>query len=151
MMLYYYHAAYVKLRYDSSGLIASKVTSRKTVLTLFRLNPGRPVSIPMIVGGRSMGGTLTLLEHLDAIGLPVMYLDPAARSDHGEKLMPDMAGKSQEEIDLMPPFARYFKCAGQTEKGDPNCGHDKFNNKICDKRKFRTSWHPGWVRTFGCM
>lgn len=58
--------------------------------------------------------------------------------------IPDTFGKNQQEIDDMPPYVRAFRCDKLIEEGDPYCGDQKFDNSICDWRRFRVSWHPGW-------
>jgi hypothetical protein len=60
------------------------------------------------------------------------------------KAIPDTMGLSDEEVAEMPEFVRSFKCDKQIEKGDPGCGKEKWNVTICSRRKFKTSWHPGW-------
>jgi hypothetical protein len=83
------------------------------------------------------------MKQLEEIGLTSLILDDREEKAMNE-IIPDTAGKSEEEIAAMPEFIRSFKCGKQIEKGDPGCGTEKFNSTICTSRKFKTSWHPGW-------
>jgi hypothetical protein len=64
-------------------------------------------------------------------------------SDSINKEIPDMFGLTQEQIDAIPPNIRDFKCQGQIETGEPTCKMNKWS-PFCEKRKHKTSWHPGW-------
>jgi hypothetical protein len=101
----------------------------------------RPALVALHIGGHK--GRRDVMTELEQIGLTALVLD-----DSEEKAMnaaiPDTTGKSDEEVAEMPELVRSFKCGKQIEKGDPGCGGKKFNTTICGKRKFKTSWHPGW-------
>lgn len=75
-----------------------------------------------------------------------------------EEAVPDTEGKTQAEIDAMPPYVRSFKCGKRIEQGDPTCSDSKYTNlSDVPKEDFwcndwgHASWHPGWyVRLYCC-
>jgi hypothetical protein len=103
--------------------------------------PNRPALVALHPGGHK--GRSDVMKQLEEIGLTSLILDDREEKAMN-KIIPDTAGKSEEEIAAMPEFIRSFKCGKQIEKGDPGCGTEKFNSTICTSRKFKTSWHPGW-------
>lgn len=105
--------------------------------------PSNPAAI-LINGGNARKD---VLAHLEERGMTALYQDIGEQRAI-EKLIPDSAGVTQEQIDRMPPFVRNFRCGRTIEDGEPHCGEEKFNIKICPDRRFRTSWHPGWYEVF---
>jgi hypothetical protein len=103
------------------------------------LLPNRPAFVALHMGGDRQN----LMNELENIGLTALVLDPDELRAMTNAI-PDTMGLSEDEVAEMPKFVRNLKCGNQVEKGDPGCGASKFNNTMCDKRKFRTSWHPGW-------
>ena len=74
-----------------------------------------------------------------------------------EQLFPDCATLEQQEIETLPKFVKNYRCGGGVEKGEPMCDKDKWTNthdEACQKRRYTTSWHPGWYVFFqpnGCF
>jgi hypothetical protein len=101
--------------------------------------PNRPAFVALHMGGSRQN----LMKELEEIGLTSLVLDPGEESEKINAI-PDTTGLTDEEVAEMPIFVRNFKCGKQIEKGDPGCGSEKWNATMCNSRKFRTSWHPGW-------
>jgi len=59
------------------------------------------------------------------------------------QLVPDSVGLSAEELEKMPEYIRGYRCNRASEKGEP-CASYKWDSSICQERRFRTGWHPGW-------
>lgn len=76
--------------------------------------------------------------HIPALVSDDKYVDTIF--DH----VPDTFGMSDDEINALPEFVRNFKCNKAIENGEPYCKSEKFNNTMCESRKGKTSWHPGW-------
>jgi len=77
------------------------------------------------------------------LGLTTMDWDYAYFQKIINKI-PNTFGKSDAEIDQMPPYIQYFICGGRLEDGEPGCKEHKYNTTICANRKFKAGWHPGW-------
>jgi hypothetical protein len=107
------------------------------------IHPNRPSAVALNLGSKGTQPRKDILREMEEQGMAAFYLDEAAETSAFQAI-PESFGKSEQEIDEMPPYIRNFKCDGQIEKGDPFCGKAKFTGPVCDKRKFRTSWHPGW-------
>jgi hypothetical protein len=103
----------------------------------------RPALVALHVAGGGKSQRRNLMKELENIGLTALLLDPSEESEMTNAI-PDTLGLSEEEVAAMPEFVRNLKCGKQIEKGDPGCGASKFNATMCNSRKFRTSWHPGW-------
>lgn len=87
---------------------------------------------------------LNMLAEMEANGGVGFYM---VEADVKEAVMavPDTFGLSTAQIEAMPYYVKSLRCNSEwTESGDPTCGLEKFNDKACPKRKFRTSWHPGY-------
>jgi hypothetical protein len=104
--------------------------------------PNRPALAALHMGGHK--GRRNVMKELTGMGLAVLSLDKG-EEERLKEAVPDSAGNfTDEEIAEMPEFVRSFKCGKQIEVGDPGCGANKFNATICRKRKYKSSWHPGW-------
>ena len=104
--------------------------------------PNRPALVGLTLGGRRAGRRLAVLEHLEAHGLPALYL-PEADVQAVADAAPDSFGLTEAELAALAPLVRNYKCQGQLEHGDPYCGLERWS-PICPERRFKTSWHPGW-------
>ena len=86
-----------------------------------------------------------VIQSMKDLGAAVFEMNA---SDITHTSMPDTAGKTQDEIDTMPPYVRSFRCGSTIELGDPTCKADKYtilpNDDPCNGRKGRVRWHPGW-------
>jgi hypothetical protein len=102
--------------------------------------PNRPALVGLHMGGHA--GRRTVMKELEEIGLTSLVLDNGEEGAMNN-VIPETTG-SDEEVAEMPEFVRHFKCGKQIEKGDPGCKENKWNATMCNGRKFRTSWHPGW-------
>jgi hypothetical protein len=107
------------------------------------MNPSRPASLAMVIGGFSEGARQNVMRHLEDSGISAMYMprdvDNAVLSG-----IPDSFGLSDAELQSMPAFVEKFKCEGKIEGNDP-CNNYKFTViATCPQVKSRVSWHPGW-------
>ena len=107
------------------------------------MNPNRPITVSLHAGGRASGSRVRVVDSLEKLGLAALIADQEIHHTVDDAI-PDSFGLTDLEISEMPLFVKNFKCSGKIENGDPYCGAQKFNSTICGKRKFRTSWHPGW-------
>lgn len=136
-------------------------------------DPTRIPHRPAFVGVHINGYHVAALKELQNMGMTVLAMDDAYSKGPLQDAIPDTAAVGDDEkVAAMPPYVQYFKCGNQIEKGgmwrmfffleivvldikltfylshsnhqDPGCGDNKFNNTICNSRRFRTSWHPGW-------
>ena len=86
-----------------------------------------------------------ILQSIDTFGPAVFRM---MAEDIIQETVPDTVGKSISDIESMPPYVRAFRCGKDIEKGDPNCGAEKYttlpNDDPCNNRKGKASWHPGW-------
>jgi hypothetical protein len=105
--------------------------------------PNRPALVALHINGGGRVQRQNLMKELEEIGLTSLVLDPGEENEMTDAI-PDTTGLTDEEVVEMPTFVRNFKCGKQIEKGDPGCGASKWNTTMCNSRKFRTSWHPGW-------
>ncbi|KAL7571143.1 hypothetical protein ACA910_014747 [Epithemia clementina (nom. ined.)] len=103
------------------------------------LLPSRPAFVGLWLLDRK-----PMLDSMEPLGPAVFSLNPQSVLDR----VPDTAGQTQDEIDQMPPYLRYFRCGKEIERGEPRCGDEKYtllpNNDPCNQRKGKVSWHPGW-------
>jgi hypothetical protein len=107
-------------------------------------NQNRPIGLAYHAGGRWEGYRREAMELLETnFGLPVFQSSEQVMGDVLANV-PDSFGLSPEQIDSMPYFVRSFKCSDSIESGEPFCSTSKFNLTLCENRKARTSWHPGW-------
>ena len=117
----------------------------KMVLYFYRaaVNRNRPICVANHMGGRAERNRAAALKELEDRGLGVLM---SIENEYKAVIdaVPDSLGKTEEEIQAMPPFIRNFKCGKQWEAGDPYCGAQKYNETFCSKRRFKTSWHQGW-------
>lgn len=106
-------------------------------------HPNRPGLMTGNVNGDR--GRIEVVAAMDELGLPAFYQEKKFGQEQMNKL-PDSEILTADQIEAMPPYVRAFKCGNQFEKGEP-CGEYKFTNtgdEVCEKRKYRVSWHPGW-------
>lgn len=103
--------------------------------------PKQPTIVALQVG--KSPSRIGVLEDMEQSGMAAFV-----QVEDEDKAMtagiPDTLGLTDDQIALMPEFVRNFKCGIQIEKGDPGCKELKFNSSMCNNRRFRTSWHPGW-------
>jgi hypothetical protein len=103
----------------------------------------QPAIVAFNVDMGAKSGRTKAVQAAEDTGMPAFLLDHAEQGAIFGAL-PNTFGLSDAEIAKMPPFVRNFKCGGQIEKGDPGCAAEKWNETMCAKRPFKTSWHPGW-------
>ena len=111
------------------------------------LHPNRPAVVGINVGdGKKAPGNvprIKKIQNLSDMGLTATYLrwtEVIKTID----AVPSSLNKTTDDLLSMPPLVRNFKCGNVLEKGEPFCGHQKYNKEVCENRKFKTSWHPGW-------
>jgi hypothetical protein len=104
-------------------------------------------SRPAFFGFGIKFGRENVLKRLEEMGLTTLYeLDTV----YGDILaeMPKCDGKSQADIEAMPPMVRECRCTKSDATGGQTiCSEAKwsdYGNATCETRKYRTSWHPGW-------
>lgn len=113
----------------------------KTELYFHRaaLLPNRPALVTFFIDDSK-----DVLLSMESLGLAVFSIN----AESVELAVPNTAGKTQEEIDLMPPHIRYFRCDKGIEIQDPCDFEFKYtilpNNDPCNERRGRVGWHPGW-------
>ena len=93
--------------------------------------------------GIKTGPRTSAVDDLHSLGLTAATLNHALIKATANAA-PDTLGMDDNEISALPPAVRNIRCGSEIENGDPYCGAEKFNNTVCDNRKYRTSWHPGW-------
>lgn len=103
----------------------------------------RPAIFDVTVMGQSLKQRVDGLKIVEGNGLTTLCMEENLHMTIMKEI-PDMFGMNQEQMDAIPEFIRHFKCEGKTENGDPTCADEKYNNKICAKRKHQAGWHPGW-------
>lgn len=107
-------------------------------------NKNRPIGLAYHAGGRYERHRHSMMEMLEQnFSLPVFQSSEEVMVEVLANV-PDTFGMSPEQIDSMPKFVRNFKCSNSIETGEPFCSTSKFNLTLCENRKARTSWHPGW-------
>jgi hypothetical protein len=106
------------------------------------LLPNRPAGVALhFPRGGNFWGTMKDYEQR---GLAMFIMDEKAELA-AMTASPDTFGLSASEIAEMPEYVRSFRCADNSvETGDPTCRTEKWNTTTCSKRKYQTSWHPGW-------
>jgi len=102
-------------------------------------NPNRPIGVAMHTGKGRSG----LAQSLEDVGLAILTEDPVLHAQIQDAI-PDSFGKTDQELEAMPPYIRNMRCGDKIENGEPYCGAQKYNMTDCVKRKFRAGWHPGW-------
>jgi hypothetical protein len=101
----------------------------------------QPAVVALHLGRDS--GRVKAVQAAEDTGIPAFLMDEM--EDRAiQDAIPDTFGLSDAEIAEMPDFVRNFRCGKQVENGDPGCKDLKFNSTMCNGRKFRVSWHPGW-------
>lgn len=101
----------------------------------------QPAVVALHLGRDS--GRVKAVQAAEDTGIPAFLMDEM--EDRAiQDTIPDTFGLSDAEITEMPEFVRNFRCGKQVENGDPGCKESKFNTTMCNGRKFRVSWHPGW-------
>jgi hypothetical protein len=111
-------------------------------MLMYFLRAGTLAQQPAVVGFNN-NGRPRAVQAAEDTGMPAFlqyHPDEKARN----RAIPDTFGLSDAEIAAMPKFVQHYKCGAQIEKGDPGCEAEKWNKTMCNDRKFRTSWHPGW-------
>eukprot|EP00977_Amphora_coffeiformis_P003270 scaffold609_cov170-Amphora_coffeaeformis.AAC.24 len=119
--------------YNRNELYARRVAMIPTMPAVVSLNPGRD------------GGRRGVMEHLTNLGMTALVMNDKELTDRFA-LLPNCAEIDQDTIDALPKYVKYFQCGGGVENGEV-CGAHKWTDTgddQCEKRKFRTSWHPGW-------
>jgi hypothetical protein len=114
-------------------------------MLMYMLRAGMLANQPVAVAlhlGRDAGRTRAM-QAVEDTGMPA-FLMVESEDKAAMDAIPDTLGKSDAEIAEMPEFVRNFRCGKLVEKGDPGCAELKYNNTMCDGRKFRVSWHTGW-------
>jgi hypothetical protein len=112
-------------------------------MLMYFLRAGTLAQQPAVMGFNMGKGGRPAVQATEDTGMPAFQLDNEENKAINDAI-PDTFGLSDAEIAEMPKFVRNFKCEKQLEKGDPGCGAEKWNKTMCNGRKFRTSWHPGW-------
>lgn len=103
------------------------------------MSANNPAAI-VLNGGRER---LEVLTNLEKLGMTALFQRKGEQQEI-QKVIPDTAVLTENQMKAMPPYVQYFRCGRSIETGQPHCGDMKFNNKICKDRRFETSWHPGW-------
>jgi len=97
-----------------------------------------------VSSGQTTRGRRLTAKTLEDKGATVLFVPPFLQEEASQSF-PNTAALDGSEIRKMPDFVRSFRCGDQIEKGDPTCGDEKFTKLgVCDDRKGRTHWHPGW-------
>mmetsp|Transcript_28736 Transcript_28736/g.81038 ORF Transcript_28736/g.81038 Transcript_28736/m.81038 type:complete len:695 (+) Transcript_28736:156-2240(+) len=103
--------------------------------------PNQPMFAIVELGGRPPRGQM--LQEVAKMGHAAFIPDDAALGAMRDGI-PDTLGMTEEQLQAMPPMVRNFKCNNQLEKGEPHCGSEKYTNYMCNSRKGKASWHPGF-------
>jgi hypothetical protein len=126
MTMYAYKAAGISRVTDSFSMPA-KIPHRPAFFAIHQ-NPGNNL----------------VIESMHDLGMTALAFDSDYMHNVVLGSIPDMMGLSDQQIQKQPPFVQYLKCDGGIETGEPGCQANKWNNTICEQRKAKTSWHPGW-------
>ena len=102
-------------------------------------------SFPVMMSTDPMSSKIhdDLVNEYEEHGLSIFNMDQQSFKALVEGF-PDMFGMSQERINSLPPYVRYFRCEGKVENGEPGCADAKYSKGVCDDRKGKASWHPGY-------
>ncbi|CAB9505449.1 expressed unknown protein [Seminavis robusta] len=100
----------------------------------------RPAFFPI----HQQGGVNMVAETMQNLGMASLAYNDVYMREKILSVVPDMFALNDQQIESTPKYVQYLKCEGKIESGDPGCHDNKFNNSVCDNRKARTSWHPGW-------
>lgn len=114
-------------------LYARRIALIPTMPAVVALNPGKD------------RGRVGVVRHLTDRGMTALAMDHGTVNSRISKF-PNCADMEKDAIDQLPKYVQYFQCAGGVENGQV-CGAHKWTDTgdaTCEKRKFRTSWHPGW-------
>ena len=106
------------------------------------MNPNHPALLAMKIGGRFYEKRKSALSDLEDLGLAVFYGDEDDFVQQ-QKSFPDMLGLDSDSINSLPEYVRNVNCNGQLEKGEPNCGDQKYTKGVCSPRGKQAGWHPG--------
>lgn len=106
--------------------------------------PSRPAVV--MLNTNNDRGRWGVAQFLSEQGYTALTMDEGLIKNR-EKLFPDCAAIRLEEVTKLPRYVQNFRCGTAIEKGEPLCDATKWTdtgNVDCEKRRFRTSWHPGW-------
>lgn len=106
--------------------------------------PGRIGHRPAFFAIHQGNGHNLVVEAMHKLGMTTLAFNTDYMHSVILEAVPDMMGMTDDQIQLQPPLVQYFKCEGGIETGEPGCKIHKFNNTMCESRKAKTSWHPGW-------
>ena len=106
--------------------------------------PGKIAHRPAFFGIHQNEGHNLVIEAMHKLGMTTLAYNSGYMHNVILEAAPDMMGMTDEQIRNQPPFVQYLKCDGAVESGEPGCKNNKFNNTICEQRKAKTSWHPGF-------
>ena len=106
--------------------------------------PGDMRHRPAFFALHSSPGRDRVMSLFQDMGMTTLTHDVELTNKIIKEVIPDTFGMNDAQIAATPPYLQYFKCGGKTEAGEPGCDVNKFNMTMCEKRRFRTSWHPGW-------
>lgn len=126
MTMYAYKAAGISRIADSYSMPA-KIAHRPAFFAIHQSN-----------------GHNTVVKNMHELGMTTLAYDNNVMKEYVIPAIPDMVGLSESQIESLPSHLQYYKCDGALESGDPGCKEHKWNATYCNKRKARTSWHPGW-------
>jgi hypothetical protein len=136
-----YGTAVDAISWDFGMTDGRDVSSMEMYFRQASLGPGRPSCVALEIQGY-VGPRRSVLRSLENSGVAALYMPPdVVNTAHSG--IPDSFGKTDAELQAMPPFVRSFKCEGALEKGEPGCSKEKWT-PACPDAKYRTSWHPGW-------
>jgi len=122
---------------DKRSLKKSELFLYRALLGIDRDRDRRPAAFIMEAGGKGPD-VQSLLKNGAAVLEEVGLKGATTR-------VPDSAGVDEIRVREMPSFVRNFRCGRSVESGDPRCADEKFDTATaCPKRRWTTSWHPGW-------
>jgi len=119
--------------YNRMEMFARRVALIPTMPAVVALNPSKD------------GGRKGVMEHMTNLGMTALVMNDKTVTDRFA-ILPNCAEIDQDAIDILPKYVKYFQCGGGVENGEV-CGAHKWTDtgdSVCETRKFRTSWHPGW-------
>ena len=128
---------FIMYAYHAASLARNKNTAKMA-------QPGNVPHRPAFFAIHGGGSRDMVMAEFQDLGMTTFSHDVELTNNIIKDVIPDTFGMNDAQIAAMPAYLQYFKCGGKAEAGDPGCNEYKFNNTMCDKRKFRTSWHPGW-------
>lgn len=102
----------------------------------------RPAVVATVNSHHNFNAHKTILQKVEDFGITALYQSSDAVLSMIDDL-PDMSDMTQEQIDALPEYVRYFKCNHMIERLEPGCKANKYT-AICPDRPHKASWHPGW-------